>query len=148
MTDRTDSDLDLDVIRARADAATPGPWRRHDTHLPHGGYTATVLSGEGNATDLIAWLPTWSEEPWDTRRNCWNDAEFVAAARTDVPALLAEVERLQEAVVAVDAIRHAIADPGAWVRRVFDPEGEPRESVSAWSARAVVALLTGEARRA
>jgi len=97
MTDQTSplTEQELDEIAARATAATPGPWRNHDTHLGQYGYAATVLSGEGNDTDLHAWLPTMSQTPWDETRNVWADAAFVAAARTDVPALLAEVARLK-----------------------------------------------------
>jgi hypothetical protein len=68
----------LDDVEQVARAATAGPWRVHDTWLNVGGHTATVLSGEGNGTDLRAWLPTWSTEPWDEKRNVWNDAEHIA----------------------------------------------------------------------
>lgn len=71
----------LDRLIEAEKAATPGPWRTHDTYLNVGGYTATVLSGEGSATDLRAWLPTRSSEPWDEKRNVWNDAELIAALR-------------------------------------------------------------------
>lgn len=90
--------LNLDAIEARATAATPGPWRDADTHLGRHGHTATVLSGTGNDTDLRAWLPSLSQEAWDETRNVWADAAFVAAARTDVDALLAEVRRLRNAM--------------------------------------------------
>jgi hypothetical protein len=62
-----------------ARAATSGPWRAHDTHLGQYGYAATVLSGEGNDTDLRAWLPSMSNEPWDEARNVWADAAHIAA---------------------------------------------------------------------
>lgn len=66
-------------LRALATAATPGPWRDHDTHLGQYGYAATVLSGEGNDTDLRAWLPSMSQTPWDQTRNAWPDAAYIAA---------------------------------------------------------------------
>jgi hypothetical protein len=69
----------LDEDERIARAATAGPWRAHDTHLGQYGYAATVLSGEGNDTDLRAWLPSMSNEPWDEARNVWADAEHVAA---------------------------------------------------------------------
>lgn len=68
-----------DKLRALATAATPGPWRSHDTHLGQYGHTATVLSGHGNATELRAWLPTMSYESWDEKRNVWADAAYIAA---------------------------------------------------------------------
>lgn len=67
-----------------ASKATNGPWRRHDTHLPFGGYTATVLAGEGNDVQLLAWLPTMSNEPWDHARNAWNNSIWMAAMDPDM----------------------------------------------------------------
>lgn len=66
------------VARETADAATPGPWRYHDTHLDLGGHTATVLAGEGNDTRLVAWLPSWSHQPWDETHNPWRNARHAA----------------------------------------------------------------------
>lgn len=68
-----------DHLEKLARDATPGPWRRHDTHLPFGGYTATVLTGQGRDIRLLAWLPTMSNEPWDQTRNVWNDSKWMAA---------------------------------------------------------------------
>lgn len=61
-----------------AQRATGTPWRTHDTHLDLGGHTATVLTGEGNDTELLAWVPTMSHESWDETRNAWNNAEHIA----------------------------------------------------------------------
>jgi hypothetical protein len=70
----------LDEEEEAAKAATPGPWRTHDTWLPAGGHTATVLSGDGSNTDLRAWLPTFKDvdQPWDSERNAWADAAHIA----------------------------------------------------------------------
>jgi hypothetical protein len=78
-------------LRSLAHAATPGPWRQHDTHLGQYGYTATVLSGEGNDTDLRAWLPSMSQEPWDETRNAWPDAAYIAAMHPGVGRALADL---------------------------------------------------------
>jgi hypothetical protein len=73
--------LDLDAIQARADAATDGPW-------------TTYVAGAG----------IWSSAPygWVLRSDegpilfgPLADIEFAAHARTDVPALVAEVRRLR-----------------------------------------------------
>ncbi|SEO83152.1 hypothetical protein [Actinacidiphila rubida] len=77
-------------IRARATAATPGPWRQHDTHLGQYGHTATVLSGEDNDTELRAWLPTMSHQPWDEARNVWADAAWIALMYPGVGEALAQ----------------------------------------------------------
>ena len=67
----------LAAIRARAEAATPGPW--HDDQ--DGMVYSTCQPGCAvviNDIDLAV-----------------EDAEFIAHAREDIPALVAEVERLQ-----------------------------------------------------
>ena len=79
MTDR------LDEIRARAEAATPGPWGQ----------------GNINSGDGISLLDVYSEHAgyvkvasvWDSE-----DRDFIAHAREDIPYLLAEVERLRAAL--------------------------------------------------
>lgn len=73
-------ELDLDAIKARTDAATPGPWIAGGAfthpwevciaaHLP---FVELIHTAQGGA-----------------------DAEFIAHARQDVPALLAEAKRLR-----------------------------------------------------
>ena len=81
MTETLTFDADLDAITARAEAAPPGPW---DTEEP-GPYVQGVwaLDPEGRRFDVARWM-----EPAVAR--------FIAHARTDVPALVAEVERLRE----------------------------------------------------
>jgi hypothetical protein len=61
-----------------AQRATQTSWRTHDTHLPLGGHTATILTGKRNDTELLAWVPTMSHESWDETRNAWNNAEHIA----------------------------------------------------------------------
>lgn len=73
----------LTAIEARANAATPAPWI-----LDEGGNWPGVITEEGNwiVADWGAWLEG---------AECLADAAFVAASRTDIPALLAEVHRLR-----------------------------------------------------
>lgn len=96
------TDLDLDAIRQRAEAATPGPW----------GYW-----GQG-------WIAPESDpqrDPVGVPQNLIPrhdaDAEFIASARTDIPALLAKIEQLQ---VERDEAR-AQADH---VRMIWDRSGK------------------------
>lgn len=88
------------TLREHAQTATPGPWRQHDTHLDLGGHTATVLSGTGNDTQLRAWLPTMSHEPWDEQRNVWADASYIALMGPDVGHALADLLERQAHVAA------------------------------------------------
>lgn len=76
--------LDLDEIRARAAAATPGPWQARREFVVSGDLEGipdcVVSTGEDGPQELA-------------------DAEFIAHAREDVPALYAEIERLRAALV-------------------------------------------------
>lgn len=70
----------LDAIEARANAATEGPWARFSTHL---GAVQMVCPDTDwyerqHVNDVV--IATLSSEP---------TAEFIAHARTDVPALVA-----------------------------------------------------------
>lgn len=89
--------LDLDGIKARAEAATPGPWRADDSTVrtpDHRALAYEVLLGNGDTRDGYP--------------QCLADVAFVAAARSDVPTLVAEVERLtQERDEARRIIRNA-----------------------------------------
>ena len=94
--------LDLDAIEARANAASAGPWVLRlgphaipEVHGPKYGVAFTFYGeGEGENDHADA------------------DAAFIAAARTDVPALLARVRELEaqlaaaQPAVARDALRN------------------------------------------
>lgn len=68
------TELDLTAIKARAEAATEGPW-----HIIGGNEYVTGIGVGIGPDDGVTQA----------------DAEFIANARTDVPALVAEVERLR-----------------------------------------------------
>ena len=72
--------IDLDEIERRANAATPGPWTGKVNNCVEAGDEAVFETGCGCCTDS-----TLSEE----------NAAFIAAARTDVPALIARVRELE-----------------------------------------------------
>ena len=76
LTDLTDR---LDEIEARADAATPGAWEAWDRGI---GFEVHV-NGEGLNSEFR-----------ETFRQA--DAEFIAAARTDVPQLVAALRAVLE----------------------------------------------------
>ncbi|MGL5999823.1 MAG: hypothetical protein ACRC1I_25515 [Pseudomonas proteolytica] len=83
--------IDLEAIRARAEAATPGPW-------------------------TAMWLDDCFIEPRICKipaNGCYDynkfgaNSQFIAHAREDVPALLAEVRRLNEKVRFQNKLLHA-----------------------------------------
>lgn len=81
------SPAEIAALRKLADAATPGPWAVEDER---GEVVTRHWQGE---TPVVCGPPRargWDLDP--------EDAAFIAAARTAVPALLDEVERLRTAL--------------------------------------------------
>lgn len=75
--------LDLDAIERRANAATPGPWATRRGHE----WVRYVITEGRVIPDVVAIF----NEDCSGRVS---DAVFIANARTDVPALVAEIRRL------------------------------------------------------
>ena len=82
----------LDKIEARADAATKGPW-------------VCVLNGDESEVTYANAPITWDDHGGEVFTE--GDAEFIAAARTTVPALL-------------DAVDNVLA----WHKRIESPDGD------------------------
>ena len=104
----TSTDLDLDAIEARASAATPGPWLTMDEaptwdHPRVCGYDQK----ENHRTEpYFATGPRVADV-----EQAEVDEAFIAAARTEIPALVAEVRRLRAAVLAErEAWQKALGD--------------------------------------
>ena len=100
----------LDEIKARADVATPGPWHAWDR-----GIGWEVHKGEECAPGCGRSCDALNGEFRDTFTRA--DAEFIAAAREDVPWLVSEVERLtaeRDALAAQVARAEKLA--GQWER--------------------------------
>lgn len=81
--------INLNAIEARANAATPGPWYqgRDDRRYEDSGHAFT--HEDMNHSDSYDVFPDAANP---------EDAEFVAHARTDVPALVATLRRLDAAL--------------------------------------------------
>ncbi len=103
----------LAQIRARADAATPGPW--HRVGPPWNNDVPFVIAGHHDPRvgrficdlDLI-----FSDEAAEDRDHV-ADGEFISHARQDVPDLLDEVLRLTEVERQRDVLEAALADARA-----------------------------------
>lgn len=77
--------MDLAAIKARADAATPGPWKL---------WAMSVLAdpvGDSNLDSAIPVADTFFRNDQGKPRTF--DATFIAHAREDVPAMVAAIER-------------------------------------------------------
>jgi hypothetical protein len=79
--------IDLNAIRKRAEAATEGPWTTFD-------------DVQYIARRTVYEYDEWTESNVDVIADCshMHDATFIAHARQDVPALVAEVERLRAGI--------------------------------------------------
>lgn len=94
MTKREDEGLDLDAIEERAARATPGPWLAM-CHVTRFGtirrveYTASGLNK--GASFIVANAD--ASEGGDAQNA--SNATFIAAAREDVPRLVARVRELE-----------------------------------------------------
>jgi hypothetical protein len=72
---------DLEQVRARAAAASDGPWQRHGSDVWTAGSSTPLFTGRDGSAEA--------------RQQADADAEFVAHARQDVVDLLALVDKQQ-----------------------------------------------------
>lgn len=112
------STVDIDAIQARLEASNPDPWVHGDDTLNDDGtiQSANILSVGylGPNPWSIASChggPTEPEEGRDTRGlQATADAAFIAHAHQDIPALIAEVRRLRDALTDVAKHQEDMAD--------------------------------------
>src|SRR5687767_8115675 len=89
MQDQPELDLDLDEIEARSSIATKGPWE----FIPPGSLVGHSLRAVVKTNwELIDWICQFQ---LSNRPNWYNDGVFIAHARADVPALIAEGRKLR-----------------------------------------------------
>ena len=93
---------DLEAIKARAAAATEGPWEWDDLTIgQHWSRPKPLATVVDDKVSCMAYCYGGSSSPIKSDA----DGQFIAHAREDIPALLYEVERLQHRLDAVEA-RH------------------------------------------
>lgn len=114
----------LAEILARAEAATPGPWCTDAWE---------IYQGTEYEPGFSAWIGETCRGT-STPEQDRADAEFVAAARTDVPELVAAVQLLTAEVAELEAQRErrrvrlvALQNDALNVRGALSPNGEPRK---------------------
>ena len=81
-------ELDLEAIKARCEKATLGPWR----YIPPDTYCASAIVKMPDEDMSLC-----DEDGASDPQHCAN-ADFIAHARTDLPACVAEIERLRARV--------------------------------------------------
>ncbi|RPE27341.1 hypothetical protein [Kitasatospora cineracea] len=107
---------DLGAIQTRTNAATPGPWYPQPDY--GNDFIATQIGGYEHG---IGWLN------FGAGSQARADREFVTAARTDVPALLAYARHLEARAASLEAERDGWAENSRneariWTARVAELE--------------------------
>jgi len=92
------TDTDLDEIEARADKATKGPWEQS---------VGVYYDPDGDDDCWFGRGPTIIPM---SRAEADADASFIAASRTDVPALAKEVRRLRRVEAAARTLCDSMAE--------------------------------------
>jgi hypothetical protein len=107
--------IDLAAIKARADAATEGPWEfgtapHPDSNETKAEYVANASCGDGPL--WVAWAPNLTDDGYaylvtgitGDGPTSEANATFIAHAREDVPKLVAEVKQLRAELTEVHAV--------------------------------------------
>lgn len=129
--------LDLEGIKARETAATPGSWVIEDSEW------SGRFDVASSASDLTPGAPFGPTYPGVAERLTEVDATFIAHARTDIPALLAEVDRLKWELIQA---RQDIKDLRSAISKIGLALGMKGPQVS-WNGRDVVAKVTKLAQK-
>lgn len=104
------SPAELDAMRARVDAASPGPWRAlagaRKVSIREVGLGAPPVAVAsplvlGNDEHVIGEVSPWIED---------GDRDFIAHSRADMATLLAEVTLCHEALLGLDKWRTRLAE--------------------------------------
>ncbi len=139
--------LDLAPIKAREAAATEGPWA---SYLP-GPESAYQVIEPRRTVIVTVHRNGMSPMPHQTADSA--NAAFISHARTDIPALVAEVEanraELAELCLALDTIR-ATCEAAGFMREidVADPESsDPAPIRTSRSTPTIVTEMAAELRR-
>jgi hypothetical protein len=95
MTDATLTPEQIEAIRKRAEAATPGPWRAMEEGNQYlEGQTKLVSAArvDGISRPWNSWFVVPAVKMEEVCRFISADADFIAHARQDIPALLSALE--------------------------------------------------------
>lgn len=95
--------LDIEQIKARAEAATPGPWSYYKTIS--GDYLIELPADDGAPLAHIHLHQGKDEQG--------RNAAFIAHARTDIPLLIQEIDRLQAELLSLRVMVDRLAESRA-----------------------------------
>jgi hypothetical protein len=89
---------ELQAIRDRVAKASPGPWTTEQGEYSGRNWPLGLSGQYGN--DVTVFLTTDHVHASEMYGDAATDGDFIAHARTDIPALLAEIDRLNALVAA------------------------------------------------
>lgn len=93
------TNAELNAIRERAEKATPGPWEARAWKSTTDDQYFVSQAFEGGKELATAWQgERYPEMPEIPNGEAEANAKFIAHARSDVPKLLAEIERLRNGI--------------------------------------------------
>lgn len=98
--------LDLEPIKARIEAATPGPWTWDHPEADGGLVSETKMDGE--TSDLDGRRVIYPAVVLDSGPEHGCDGDLIAHAPVDLSALVVEVERLRAVEAAARVLMHEI----------------------------------------
>lgn len=123
--------LDLDAIKARCEAATPGPWEWHSNGLRSGDFDC-IWGTVDNTGETYVGVHE-------------DDSVFIAHAIDDIPALVAEVERLRGEVERLSVFEEVeITEED--LKKLRDADARDASTLAAWDQLSDEALMNFESR--
>lgn len=117
------TDERLAAIRARCDAATPGPWIHENYELLTAWPDPDDPEADTDTGPVQVLEPTGARGIAEVEANL----DFCAEARKDIPDLLSEVDRLREIVGRLDITadgQHATPHMDLWNRHFHSADGK------------------------
>ena len=132
------SELDVDAIEARANAARSGPWKWHWDVFGDGSSSLDYLDGGGGFVLSAHGMHT---EGWIDADD--SDAEFIAHARTDIPALVSRVRELEAREKRVREVVKWVEDVATEMSSIADDQ-VGQSIVDAYAYRAITTQIRAE----
>lgn len=122
--------IDIEAIRERAEKATPGPWRQNAARSRD--YLDTVhVWGVGGTADEVALI---GRSTLDQQND---DSDFIAHARTDIPALVTALEERDARIAELrEALQNLHREANLFAGH------KPRVAIELKAARAALAKVT------
>jgi hypothetical protein len=129
------TDADLAEIEKRAEAATQGPWDSPPWVDTLDRWTIHTVRGERDGA--VGYLPSFATA------NSEADRTFIAASRTDIPALLATIRSDRKEIARLRGIEERAKEGYISALPYHDSDTNELLNASPWQSHSVVEMLDG-----